>query len=89
MKTCEHVIVEANGMDTLHAIIRNRIWDKTYVEARVHALRNLVDLSNELAKEKNVSFELSSNNHSTQVKYHNETNMKLHEAGESLQGRSM
>jgi len=104
MKMREEVIEEANGLNTLHATVQNRIGDKTLgelavekleleaakldVEAGVHALRNLVNLSNELIREKNVSFEVSSNNHSTRAKYH-ETNMRSHEPGESLQEGSM
>lgn len=104
MKMREEVIEEANGLNTLHATVQYRIGDKTLgelavekleleaakldVEAGVHALRNLVNLSNELIREKNVSFEVSSNNHSTRAQYY-ETNMRSHEPGESLQEGSM
>lgn len=104
-KMREEVIEEANGLNALHATVQNRIGGKTLgelaverleleaakldVEAGVHALRNLVDLSNELVREKKVSFEVSPNNHSAEVKYHNETNRRSHEPGESLQEGSM
>lgn len=104
-KMREEVIEEANGLNALHATVQNRIGDKTLgelaverleleaakldVEAGVHALRNLVDLSNELVREKKVSFEVSPNDHSARLKYHNETNRRSHEPGESLQEVSM
>lgn len=97
----EEVIEEANGLNTLHATVQNRIGNKTLgelavekleleaakldVEAGMHALRNLVNLSNELVRENKVSLEVSSDNHSTEVNCHNETNMRSHEPEESLQ----
>eukprot|EP01018_Ginkgo_biloba_P006813 Gb_38718 [translate_table: standard] len=78
VKMREEVIDEANGLNSLHAVVQRRIGEKTLgelalekleleaahleIEAAMCALRNLADLSHELLRETKTSLNLSADN---------------------------